>query len=198
MKKRKKDSAENIGFFSAVKTLSKSIREYKKPSLLAPIFVGLEVVVECLIPYLMTLLLGAMNYLSGMDANPRPLVLKILNLIGASGQSDMLKVILWFGLGLLLLAFISLSFGALAGKFCAIASSGFAKNLRKDMFYKMQNFSFSNIDKFSSSSLVMQFLLNSFNLLMLGINKLSSKSILICSNSKGVFPSLESCFSILS
>lgn len=155
MKKRKKENSENIGFFASVKTLSKSIREYKKPSLLSPLFVGLEVIIECLIPFCMTLLLGAMNFLAGTtDETPHVLVTKILNLLGATGPDDMLKVILWFGLGLLLLAFISLFFGALAGRYCAIASSGFAKNLRKDMFYKMQNFSFSNIDKFSSSSLV--------------------------------------------
>ena len=152
--KKDKTQKEQIGFIPAVKTLAKSIREYKKPSLLAPLFVGLEVIVECLIPYLMTLLLGAMNYLSGVDNNPRYLVVKILELIGATGPNDMMKVILWFGLGLLFLAFVSLTFGALSGRFCAIASSGFAKNLRKDMFYRMQNFSFSNIDKFSSSSLV--------------------------------------------
>ena len=55
---------------------------------------------------------------------------------------------------LLLLAAVSLTFGALSGRFCAVASSGFAKNLRKDMFYKIQDFSFANVDKFSSSSLI--------------------------------------------
>ena len=150
----KTDKSESIGFFSAVKTLSGSIREYKKPSLLAPIFVAIEVVLECLIPFVMTLLLGAMNYLSGNEKSPTLLVKKIVSLIGATGPSDMLSVILWFGLGLLVLASLSLLFGALSGRFCAIASSGFAKNLRKDMFYKIQDFSFSNIDNFSSSSLV--------------------------------------------
>ncbi len=149
-----KKHANNIGLGSAIKTLSKSIREYKKPSLLAPLFVAIEVVLECMIPFVMTLLLGAMNYLSGNEQNPDFLVVKIIDLIGATGTQDMLKVILWFGLGLLILAFSSLTFGALSGRFCAIASSGFAKNLRKDMFYKLQGFSFSNIDKFSSSSLV--------------------------------------------
>ncbi len=152
--KKTKSKKDQIGFIPAVKTLAKSVREYKKPSLLAPLFVGLEVVVECFIPYLMTLLLGAMNYLSGVDNNPRYFVVKILDFLGATGTEDMMRVILFFGLGLLFLAFVSLTFGALSGRFCAIASSGFAKNLRKDMFYKMQNFSFSNIDKFSSSSLV--------------------------------------------
>ena len=53
-----------------------------------------------------------------------------------------------------MLAMVSLTFGALSGRCCAVASSGFAKNLRKDMFYNIQGFSFSNIDKFSSSSLI--------------------------------------------
>ena len=143
-----------MGFFSAVKILSKSVREYKKPSLLAPLFVAIEVVLECLIPFVMTLLLGAMNFIAGNEQNPSSFVVKILNWIGATGPDDMMKVILWFGLCLLLLALLSLACGALSGRFCAVASSGFAKNLRKDMFNKLQSFSFSNIDKFSSSSLV--------------------------------------------
>jgi len=152
MTKTKKDN--QFGFFSSVKTLSKSIREYKKPSILAPIFVAMEVVIECLIPFVMTLLLSAMNYIAGAEKNPTPMVKKIVLLIGGGQMPEMMPVILWFGLGLVCLALISLTFGALSGRFCAVASSGFAKNLRKDMFYKMQGFSFSNIDKFSSSSLV--------------------------------------------
>ncbi len=137
MKKRvkTKTSTNEPSFFSSVKTISKSIREYKKPSILAPIFVSFEVIIECLIPYIMTLLLTDLKTISEMGG-------------------DVLSVVLKYGAILLGLALLSLSFGALSGRFCAIASSGFAKNLRKDMFYKMQNFSFKNIDKFSSSSLV--------------------------------------------
>ena len=153
MKKIKK-SENAIGFIPAVKTLSKSIREYKKPSFLAPLFVALEVIIECLIPYDMTLLLGAMNYVAGNELNPDPLVVKIVNMLSSNGTPTMMTIILFFGLTLLLLALISLSFGALSGRFCAIASSGFAKNLRRDMFYNIQDFSFANTDKFSSSSLV--------------------------------------------
>ena len=118
---------------SAIKTLAKSIREYKKPSILCPLFVMLEVILECSIPLMTTKLLAAISNLED-------------NLI----MTEILK----YGLILIGIAFLSLSFGALAGRFCAQASSGFAKNLRKDMFYKIQGFSFSNIDKFSSSSLV--------------------------------------------
>ncbi len=131
--KEKKSS----GFIPVIKTLSGSIREYKKPSILAPIFVAVEVVMECLIPYVMTLLLDKIKTIS------------------TSGETDLLmNAILSYGLVLILLALVSLCCGVAAGKFCATASSGFAKNLRKDMFSRIQGFSFSNIDKFSTSSLV--------------------------------------------
>ncbi len=142
------------GFWASSKTVLKSVREYKKPSLLSPIFIMMEVFVECLIPYVTTLLLGAMNYIAGSDNTPSKLVLSILNMLFKGGAPDMLVTILFFGGLLIFLAFISLIFGALAGRFCAVASSGLAKNLRKDMFHRIQDFSFSNVDKFSSSSLV--------------------------------------------
>ncbi len=141
-------------FFGAAKTLSKSIREYKKPSLLAPFFVALEVVLECFIPYIMTLLLGAMDYITTNPENPNKLSVKIIGWIFGSGEPNLLITILYFGFALLLLALLSLLCGALSGRCCAVASSGFAKNLRRDMFHKIQDFSFMNIDKFSSSSLI--------------------------------------------
>ncbi len=147
-------TAEKTGFIPAIKTLSKSIREYKKPSLLAPLFVAIEVILECLIPFVMTLLLGAINYITGNPENPNQLSVSIVKLIFGNSEPVLLTTILWFGLALLLLAFLSLTCGALSGRFCAVASSGFAKNLRKDMYYNVQEFSFSNIDKFSSSSLI--------------------------------------------
>lgn len=133
MKKTKPDDSQR--FIPVMKNLSRSVREYKKPSLLAPSFVMLEVVLECLIPWIMTLLLGRIKEVSNTGG-------------------DLVSEILKYGAILLGLAFASLACGALSGRFCAIASSGFAKNLRKDMYYKIQNFSFSNIDKFSTSSLV--------------------------------------------
>jgi ATP-binding cassette subfamily B protein len=142
------------GFIPAVKTLSKSIREYKKPSILAPLFVAIEVILECLIPFVMTLLLGALHYIAGNPENPNELSIKIIHLIFGNNEPVLLTTILWFGLALLVIAFLSLMCGALSGRFCAVASSGFAKNLRKDMYHKIQNYSFSNIDKFSSSSLI--------------------------------------------
>ncbi len=139
MKKRHENFNEQttMGFIPAVKMLSKSIREYKKPSFLAPILVAIEVVMECLIPFIMTLLLDRIKTIS------------------ESGNTDMLiSEILKYGGILLAIAFVSLFCGVMAGKYCATASSGFAKNLRRDMFNRIQGFSFANIDKFSTSSLV--------------------------------------------
>ncbi len=112
------------------KVLIKSIREYKKPSLLAPAYVSLEVVIECIIPFITAQLVNQIKAGCGID------------------------VILKYGLLLLVMASLSLTFGRLAGTACATASSGFARNLRKDIFYSIQSFSFENIDKFSSASLV--------------------------------------------
>ncbi len=119
-----------------LKTLSGSIREYKKPSLLAPFFVMIEVILEVFIPLVMTWLLASISKMSAAD----------------NGQ--IIGEILKYGGILIAIAFLSLLFGALSGKYCAKASSGFAKNIRKDLYYKIQDFSFSNIDKFSTSSLV--------------------------------------------
>ena len=113
-----------------IKRLSKCIREYKKASLLAPLFVSLEVVMEVIIPYYMGKMLdygvnlGNMNYIVRVGAM------------------------------LVVFCIMSLVFGALAGKYAAYASAGFSKNLRHDMFHNVQSFSFSNIDRFSVSSLV--------------------------------------------
>ena len=134
MKNKKKKAA---GFIADAMVLKKSVREYKKPSVLAPIFVMAEVVLEVLIPWVMTLLLGRIKQ------------------IGDAGETSLLlPEILKYGGILLCLALGSLAFGSLSGLFCAKASSGFAKNLRKDMYYKIQDFSFANIDNFSTSSLV--------------------------------------------
>ena len=113
-----------------VKELAKSIREYKKTSIATPILVSMEVVMECIIPFIIAELVNQIK--AGCD----------------------LGVIVGYGLILIVMAGLSLMFGALAGSTCATASCGLAKNLRKDMFYAIQNYSFENIDKFSTSSLV--------------------------------------------
>lgn len=113
-----------------VKTLLRSVREYKSSSLLAPVFIMAEVIVECIIPFITAKLVN--NIQSGCDMN----------------------TIVKYGLLLVLMAVISLVCGALAGHFAAVASCGFAKNLRHDLYESVQKYSFSNIDKFSTSGLV--------------------------------------------
>ncbi len=113
-----------------IKQLSKSIREYKLPSILTPFLVSLEVVMEVLIPYIMGKLID-----NGINKGDTSFVVRT-------------------GLLLVVLCLFSLFFGAAAGVTAAKASAGFAKNLRHDMFHRVQDFSFANIDKFSTSGLV--------------------------------------------
>lgn len=158
-KKKLKTKDKGPGFGTILKTLGGSVREYKKASILTPIFVMGEVILECLIPWVMTLLLGAIEYVgmmqTGASGTPDPLAVKIVDfLTRGQAEPNLLIIILEFGLVMLAIAFLSLLFGALSGKYCATASSGFAKNLRKDMFGRIQGFSFANIDKFSTASLV--------------------------------------------
>lgn len=113
-----------------IKTLAGCIREYKKQTILTPVFIVFEVMLECVIPFIIS---------------------RFVNEIKAG--CDFSEILKYSGV-LILMAVLSLVFGALAGNTCATASCGFAKNLRKDMFYKIQTYSFENIDKFSTASLV--------------------------------------------
>lgn len=113
-----------------IKALSKSIRNYKRATILTPLFMIGEVVTDVLIPYLMASLIDL-----GIDQGSMAFIVR-------------------FGIMLFISALFSLVFGGLASKFAADASAGFASNLRKDMFYNIQSFSFLNIDKFSNSSLI--------------------------------------------
>ena len=110
--------------------LLKSVREYKKQSFITPVLVALEVLMEVLIPLLMA------------------------NIIDIGIMEGNMPYIIKMGILLVVMAMLALLFGALAGKMGAIASAGYAKNLRHDIFYKIQEFSFGNIDHFSTSSLV--------------------------------------------
>lgn len=112
------------------KTLLQSVREYKKQSVLAPLFVILEVLMEVLIPMEMA---------------------KIIDVGIAKGN---INYIVQRGLILVVMAMLALWFGVIAGKMAAVAAAGYAKNLRHDIFYKVQEFSFKNIDHFSTSGLV--------------------------------------------
>lgn len=113
-----------------LKKLTASIRQYKKESILTPLYVTFESILEIVIPTLMAYLI---DY--GINANN-------------------MSYVLWIGLALVILAMLSLLTGFLAGRSAAVASSGFARNLRHDMFYNVQKFSFSNIDKFSTASII--------------------------------------------
>lgn len=113
-----------------IKELAKYIKQYKKSSILTPIFVIFEVIMEVIIPFLMA------------------------KIIDVGIQNSDLNYIFKMGVFLVLSALASLVFGMLSGRFAAKASAGFAKNLRQGMFYNIQNYSFTNIDKFSTSSLV--------------------------------------------
>ena len=113
-----------------LKELSKSIREFKAASVKAPVFVSLEVVLECIIPFIIAQLVNEIKAGCGLG------------------------VIAGYGAVLIVMAGLSLACGAAAGAYAATASCGFARNLRKDMYYQIQTYSFENIDKFSTSSLV--------------------------------------------
>ena len=113
-----------------LKTLMKSIREYKRTSIITPILVFFEVILECIIPMV------------------------IAELVNSYEKSQSIGDVLKYGGIVAALAVLSLSFGALAGLTCSTAACGFAKNLRHDMYYAVQDYSFENIDRFSTSSLV--------------------------------------------
>lgn len=112
-----------------INTLSRSVREYKRESLQTPAFVTLEVILECLLPMIMAMLID--------------------EIYGAS-----MTTIIKYGILLIFMAMLSLYFGMMSGKKGATASCGFAKNLRQDIFFQVQDFGFSDIDRFSASSLV--------------------------------------------
>ena len=113
-----------------IKTLGKSVREYKRPALVTPMLVTLEVIMEVIIPLLMAELIDRGIY--------------------AGEMNEILKI----GVALVIASILSLVFGVLSGITASKASAGFAKNLRKDLYYKVQKFSFSNVDKFSTASIV--------------------------------------------
>ena len=113
-----------------IKLMARSIREYKRASIATPLLVSGEVIMECIIPFLIAYLVNEVS--AGCDMN----------------------MILRYGVLLVCMAALSLMFGALAGMTCSTASCGLARNLRRDMFYSVQGYSFENIDRFMTSSLV--------------------------------------------
>ena len=137
-----------------LKKLFFHLGEYKKSALISPIFIGIEVIFEMLIPTLMAVIID-----SGLNGN--------------DGKGDM-KFIVIMGLATFGVAMLSLLCGIQASKYASYASAGFAKNLRKDLFSKIQSFSFTNIDKFSTAGLITRFttdvnnIQNSFQMLIRG------------------------------
>ena len=137
-----------------LKKLFSRLGEYKKSALISPIFIGIEVIFEMLIPTLMAVIID-----SGLNGN--------------DGKGDM-KFIVIMGLATFGVAMLSLLCGIHASKYASYASAGFAKNLRKDLFSKIQSFSFTNIDKFSTAGLITRFttdvnnIQNSFQMLIRG------------------------------
>ena len=137
-----------------LKKLFSRLREYKRSALISPIFIGIEVIFEMLIPTLMAVIID-----NGLNGN--------------NGKGDM-KFIVIMGLATFGVAMLSLLCGIQASKYASYASAGFAKNLRKDLFSKIQSFSFTNIDKFSTAGLITRFttdvnnIQNSFQLLIRG------------------------------
>ena len=117
-----------------IKKLLARVREYKRQAIATPLFMVGEVAMEALIPMIMALLIDRGI---GTDENP-----------GSIGQ-----ILLYGGL-LLVTAFISLLSGVMSGRMAAVSSAGFARNLRHDMYYRIQDYSFANIDKFSTSSII--------------------------------------------
>lgn len=113
-----------------IKKLSKCIREYKWKSIMTPVFISGEVIMDVVIP------------------------LVIAKLIDNGIKAGDMSYVVYSGLVLLLMAILSLFFGAMSARYGAVSAAGFAKNLRKDMYYNVQNFSFANIDKYSTSSIV--------------------------------------------
>ena len=137
-----------------LKKLFSHLGEYKKSALISPVFIGIEVIFEMLIPTLMAVIID-----DGLNGN--------------NGKGDM-KFIVIMGLATFGVAMLSLLCGIQASKYASYASAGFAKNLRKDLFSKIQSFSFTNIDKFSTAGLITRFttdvnnIQNSFQLLIRG------------------------------
>ena len=112
------------------KKLLQSVREYKRPSLEAPFYVSLEVVMECIIPFI------------------------VARLVNSIREGSSFSVLMSYGVVLVVMACLSLTFGIIAGNACSTASCGFAKNLRSDIFRAVQGFSFENLNRFPTSSLV--------------------------------------------
>ncbi len=136
-----------------IKTLAKSIRNYKRDSILTPVLVAIEVLLECLLPFAMAEMIDYIN-------PPQTQVTRLFSFFphlvqgSVNGEAMTIEGVLCYAAVLVAMAIASLLCGMGSGWFCANAAEGFAKNLRSDLFGAVQRFSFANIDRFSTSSLV--------------------------------------------
>ena len=143
--------------FKAFKKVFKSVREYKKYAIITPLFMIGEVLLECLLPFIMSVLVEGIEYLEDSSdiVNKTVLQLRIAKGLTDHGINPFYNLSI-LGIVIFLAAFtvVSITCGILAGRFASIASCGFAKNLRDDLYKKIESFSFENIDHFHASSLV--------------------------------------------
>ncbi len=146
---------EGIENMKIIRRLSKCIREYKKDSILTPVLIVFEVLLECILPLFTSSLINTIeDFAGGAGESGTGIIHGIQTFMYGLSDGDTLNCIIIHGILLLIIAFLSLFCGAMAGKTVASASAGFAKNLRKDVYYNVQTFSFANIDKFSAPGLV--------------------------------------------
>lgn len=140
-----------------IKRLAKCIGEYKKDSIITPVLIAFEVMFECILPLITSSMINSIQSFAdggSSGAESSDLIYAINNAISSLAGGDMLISIVYHGIILIVIAILSLICGGLAGKTVANASAGFGKNLRKEIYYNIQDFSFSNIDKFGASGLV--------------------------------------------
>ncbi len=138
-----------------LKKLAQSIKGFVKHTILSPLLITGEVIMEVIIPVLLALLINCIDPTTSGTGESKNFIQRfIVSLVGTPESAGYMKYIIVIGVFIAVCAVISLVFGALAGRSAAIASTGFAKNLRKRMFERISHFSFKNIDKFSTSSLI--------------------------------------------
>ena len=137
-----------------VRKIVSCIREYKKDSILSIVFIGLEVVMECFMPLIMTVLVDLFYAIEKVTMNLSYDVDIIFSTLRVNSMQEITTLLVFVSCILVVMAFASLLFGSLSAKFSAKASAGLGKNLRNDLYENITKFSFANIDKFSTSSLV--------------------------------------------
>lgn len=137
-----------------IKKIAKCIREFKKPAILSVVFIGLEVVMECFMPLIMTVLVDLFYAIDKVSMNLSYDVNIVFSTVQVHSMKEITTLLIIVSSILVVMACASLLFGSLSAKYSAKASAGLGRNLRNDLYENITKFSFANIDKFSSSSLV--------------------------------------------